>query len=131
VTWRLPGKTSVRIDPAKLMRLIDRAIESPKARATLARVANDESRKIVVIAQQLANDELHRRPANRRTKAVAGARGRVPRLVRGHPRGHVQPLQDPRRGDQHFTRPRGSSRHGSPPHEIPLATGSPGRLVFP
>lgn len=62
-------QTSVRIDQAKLMRLIERAIESPKARATLARVANDESRKIVVIAKELAEAELHRRPANRRTKA--------------------------------------------------------------
>ena len=61
-------QTSVRIDQAKLMRLIERAIESPKARATLARVANDESRKIVVIAKGLAEAELHRRPVNRRTK---------------------------------------------------------------
>ena len=61
-------QTSVRIDQAKLMRLIERAIESPKARATLARVANDESRKIVVIAKELAEAELHRRPVNRRTK---------------------------------------------------------------
>lgn len=61
-------QTSVRIDQAKLMRLIEKAIESPKARATLARVANDESRKIVVIAKELAEAELHRRPVNRRTK---------------------------------------------------------------
>ena len=61
-------QSSVRIDQAKLMRLIDKALESPKARAHLARVANDESRKIVVIAQQLAEAELHRRPADRRTK---------------------------------------------------------------
>lgn len=65
----LARQSSVRIDQAKLMRLIDKALESPKARATLARVANDESRKMVVIAQQLANNELHRRPADRRTKA--------------------------------------------------------------
>lgn len=61
-------QTSVRIDQAKLMRLIEKAIESPKARATLARVANDESRKIVAIAKELAEAELHRRPVNRRTK---------------------------------------------------------------
>ena len=33
----LARQSSVRIDQAKLMRLIDKALESPKARATLAR----------------------------------------------------------------------------------------------
>lgn len=65
----LARRSSVRIDKVKLERLIERALESPKAKATLARVANDESRKMVVIAEQIAGEELHRRPADRRTEA--------------------------------------------------------------
>jgi hypothetical protein len=65
----LARRSSVRIDRAKLERLIERALESPRAKATLARVANNESRKMVAIAEQIANEELHRRPADRRTKA--------------------------------------------------------------
>jgi hypothetical protein len=122
-------QTSVRIDPAKLMRLIERAIESPKARATLARVANDESRKIVVIAQQLANDELHRRPANRRTKASLehGAEYHDSFVV--IPADTSNPSKI-RAGVTNLHPAAGIIENGSPPHEI-QATGSPGRLVFP
>jgi hypothetical protein len=59
--------TGVRVDQAKLQAAIDKALDSPKARAKLARIANDESRKMVVIAEQVAEEELHRRPDNRRT----------------------------------------------------------------
>jgi hypothetical protein len=122
-------QASVRIDQAKLMRLIDKALESPKARATLARVANDESRKIVVIAQQLANEELHRRPANRRTKASLehGAEYHDSFVI--IPADTSNPSKV-RAGITNTHPAAGIIENGSPPHEI-QATGSPGRLVFP
>lgn len=121
-------QTSVRIDQAKLMRLIEKAIESPKARATLARVANDESRKIVVIAQQLANDELHRRPANRRTKASLehGAEYHDSFVI--IPADTSNPSKV-RAGITNTHPAAGIIENGSPPHYIIANTSS--QLAFP
>lgn len=121
-------QTSVRIDQAKLMRLIERAIESPKARATLARVANDESRKIVVIAKELAEAELHRRPANRRTKASLehGAEYHDSFVI--IPADTSNPSKV--RAGITNTHPMAALiEHGSPPHYITANTSS--GLVFP
>jgi len=121
-------QTSVRIDQAKLMRLIEKAIESPKARATLARVANDESRKIVVIAQQLANDELHRRPANRRTEASLehGAEYHDSFVI--IPADTSNPSKV-RAGITNTHPAAGIIENGSPPHYIIANTSS--QLAFP
>lgn len=59
--------TTIRIDKAKLDRAVANALDNPRARATLSRIANEQGRKTVAIAKELAEAELHRRPANRRT----------------------------------------------------------------
>ena len=123
-------QSSVRIDQAKLMRLIDKALESPKARATLARVANDESRKIVVIAQQLANEELHRRPANRRTKASLehGAEYHDSFVI--IPADTSNPSKV-RAGITNTHPAAGIIEHGARSHNIPLGDPGEKKLRFP
>ena len=61
------SSTTIRVDPAKLERAIANALNNPKAKATLSRLANDQGRKLVVIAKEIADAELHRRPNDRRT----------------------------------------------------------------
>lgn len=63
------GSTSVRIDGAKLNRAIDNAIANPRAKATLSRIANEQARRLEFFAEQLAEEELNRRPTDRRTAA--------------------------------------------------------------
>ena len=60
-------QTRVRIDQQALLRKIERALTSPQARGHLTRVANAESRKIKAFAEEIAEEELHRRPDDRRT----------------------------------------------------------------
>ncbi len=123
-------QSSVRIDQAKLMRLIDKALESPKARAHLARVANDESRKIVVIAQQLANNELHRRPADRRTKESLAHGAEYHDSFVIIPADTSNPSKV--RAGITNTHPMAALiEHGSKGHDIPLGGGSGKKLKFP
>jgi hypothetical protein len=121
-------QASVRIDQAKLMRLIDKALESPKARATLARVANDESRKMVVIAQQLANNELHRRPADRRTKESLAHGAEYHDSFVIIPADTSNPSKV-RAGITNTHPAAGIIENGSPPHYIIANTSS--QLAFP
>ena len=59
---------SARIDPIAIQRLIENATASPQAKGQLTRRVNREGQKLLEIAQGLAEKELHRRPAERRTK---------------------------------------------------------------
>lgn len=125
----LARRSNVRIDQAKLTRLINRALESPRAKATLARIANDESRKMVVIAEQVAEEELHRRPEERRTRESLAHGKEYHDSFVIIPADTSNPTKV-RAGITNTHPAAAIIEKGSRPHTI-QATGSPGRLVFP
>lgn len=61
------GSTTIRIDKGKLDRAIENALMNPRAKATLSRIANEQGRRVAFFAEQLAEEELNRRPEERRT----------------------------------------------------------------
>lgn len=110
------SSTTIRIDKAKLDRAIANALSNPRARATLSRLANEQGRKTVVIAEELANAELHRRPGDRRT-AESLAHGKEYHDSFGF---RVD-MSNPTRIKVHIYNNHpaaGIIEHGSEPHEI-------------
>lgn len=66
----------IQVDDEQIRRAIEKAKESPAAKRKAARIINNEARKVVVICQEIAEEDLHRRDDPRRRSAVSRRHGK-------------------------------------------------------
>ncbi len=119
---------ALRVAP-DLARRLEEYQRSAKGRAVLARVANGESRKIVVIAEEVAREDLHQRSDPSRRSPLSKSHGK--RLHESFEAVPAKEVGYKMRAGIRNTHPAFKFVDGGTRPHVISATGTPPQLVFP